>query len=95
MGGFTQNGIVNQCYCPERNYSDDGLYETQRDKMTEDYADSRILKHVATKKEEVLKQKAEALEQYDYIDENFVIVIQQKLITLKESVIDLLLGLRR
>ena len=34
--GFTQNGIVNQCYCPEREYSDDELYAHQRDKMTKD-----------------------------------------------------------
>lgn len=24
--GFTRNGIVNQCYCPERDYSDEDLY---------------------------------------------------------------------
>ena len=34
--GFTQNGIVNQCYCPEREYSENELYEHQRDKMTHD-----------------------------------------------------------
>lgn len=34
--GFTRNGIVNQCYFPERNYSDDELYEHLRDKMTRD-----------------------------------------------------------
>ncbi len=32
--GFTRNGIVNQCYCPERNYSDDDLYKHLRKKMT-------------------------------------------------------------
>ena len=34
--GFTRNGIVNQCYFPERNYSDDDLYVHLRDKMTRD-----------------------------------------------------------
>ena len=34
--GFTQNGIVHQCYCPEREYSDDDLYEHQRNKLTTD-----------------------------------------------------------
>lgn len=34
--GFTQNGIVNQCYCAERDYSENELYEHQRDKMTHD-----------------------------------------------------------
>lgn len=36
--GFTQNGVVNQCYCPEKDFSDDDLYEHQRDKMTKDIA---------------------------------------------------------
>lgn len=34
--GFTRNGIVNQCYYPERDYSDNELYNKQRDKMTKD-----------------------------------------------------------
>lgn len=34
--GFTQSGIVHQCYCPEREYSDDDLYTHQRDKLTTD-----------------------------------------------------------
>lgn len=34
--GFTQNGIVHQCYCPEREYSDEDLYTHQRDKLTTD-----------------------------------------------------------
>ncbi len=34
--GFTNKGIVHQCYCPERVYSDDDLYEHQRDKLTTD-----------------------------------------------------------
>lgn len=34
--GFTSKGIVHQCYCPERSYSDDDLYEHQRDKLTKD-----------------------------------------------------------
>lgn len=105
--GFTQTGIVNQCYCPEKEFSDNELYEHQRDKMTKDitkllspeykkrlielgvpkirewhfvtpyYKDSRILQHAATKKKEVLSQKASNPEQYDYIDDNFIIVIKQ------------------
>ncbi len=34
--GFTNNGIVHQCYCPERTYSDNDLYEHQRKKLTAD-----------------------------------------------------------
>ncbi len=34
--GFTNKGIVHQCYCPERVYSDDDLYDHQRDKLTTD-----------------------------------------------------------
>ncbi|MDF3005318.1 MAG: hypothetical protein K0S22_1790 [Oscillospiraceae bacterium] len=34
--GFTQSGIVHQCYCPEKNYSVDQNYEHLRDKMTKD-----------------------------------------------------------
>lgn len=34
--GFTRSGIVIQCYCAERVYSDNDLYEHQRDKMTTD-----------------------------------------------------------
>lgn len=36
--GFTNNGIVYQCYCPEKNYSSDELYEHLRDKVTKDIA---------------------------------------------------------
>ena len=34
--GFTNKGIVHQCYCPERSYPDQKLYEHQRDKLTID-----------------------------------------------------------
>lgn len=34
--GFTNTGIVNQCYCPEREYSDEDLYIHLRNKMTKD-----------------------------------------------------------
>ena len=34
--GFTNNGIVHQCYCPEREYSDNDLYAHQRDKLSAD-----------------------------------------------------------
>ena len=34
--GFTRSGIVHQSYCPEREYSDDELYNHQRDKLTTD-----------------------------------------------------------
>lgn len=36
--GFTKTGIVYQCYCPEKNYSDDDLYTHMRTKMTNDIA---------------------------------------------------------
>lgn len=105
--GFTQTGVVNQCYCPEKEFSDDDLYEHQRDKMSKDikkllsstykerlndlgvptirewhfvipyYKDSRILQHAATKKNEVLSKKVEDSKNYDYIDDNFTIVVKQ------------------
>lgn len=34
--GFTRNGILFQCYCPDEEYSPDVLYDKQRDKITED-----------------------------------------------------------
>lgn len=34
--GFTNKGIVHQCYCPERLYSDNDLYVHQRDKLSKD-----------------------------------------------------------
>lgn len=34
--GFTTSGVVTQCYYPERQYSDDELYEHMRNKMTRD-----------------------------------------------------------
>lgn len=34
--GYTHTGIVFQCYFPEKEYSDDELYKSQRDKMTRD-----------------------------------------------------------
>lgn len=105
--GFTRTGRVFQCYCPERDYSDDELYNHLRKKMTNDinklvslkygkrlkelgvlnikewhfvipqYKDSRILAHAESKRKEVLAYKTGNPEEYDYIDENFVIVIKQ------------------
>lgn len=34
--GFTKTGIVTQCYCPEKGYSDNELHEHLRNKMTTD-----------------------------------------------------------
>lgn len=34
--GYTKTGIVYQCYCPEKLYSDDELWEHQRNKVTKD-----------------------------------------------------------
>lgn len=48
--GFTRNGIVIQCYCPERNYSDNELYDHLRNKMTRDLGkllDSNYKKRLA------------------------------------------------
>lgn len=36
--GFTKTGIVYQCYCPEKEYTDDQLYNHMRNKMTKDVA---------------------------------------------------------
>lgn len=34
--GFTHSGIVYQCYCPSKNYSDQELYEHLREKVSQD-----------------------------------------------------------
>jgi hypothetical protein len=34
--GFTQSGVVNQCYCPEKLYEEQKLYEHLRQKMKND-----------------------------------------------------------
>lgn len=34
--GYTNKGIVHQCYCPERTYSDNELYDHLRNKLTAD-----------------------------------------------------------
>lgn len=34
--GFTNKGIVHQCYCPERSYSDNELYDHLRKKISND-----------------------------------------------------------
>ncbi len=34
--GYTLSGIAYQCYCPERNYSDEELHSHLRDKVTKD-----------------------------------------------------------
>jgi hypothetical protein len=36
LDGFTLQGDAYQCYCPERECSDDDLYNSQRDKVTRD-----------------------------------------------------------
>ena len=104
--GFTKTGIVYQCYCPEKQYSDDDLYEHLRNKMTKDinklvapayakrlkefgisnirewhfvipnYRDHRIIQHAASKTQEVLSTKRANPHQYDYIDDNFSIIIK-------------------
>lgn len=105
--GFTRTGRVYQCYCPEREYTDDELHNHLRDKMTDDinklitpkyakrlkelgvpvikewhfvipqYRDARIIQHAECKRQEVLSLKKSQPDIYDYIDDNFVIVIKQ------------------
>jgi hypothetical protein len=104
--GFTKKGIVYQSYCPEKEYSDDDLYDHLRDKVTKDigkllddkhmktlqgvgvelikewhfvipeYRDKRILEHLTTKKQEVLKLKNANPNKYNYIDDTFDTVIK-------------------
>lgn len=50
--GFTLDGVVNQCYYPEKDYTDDDLYVHQRDKMTTDI--SKLLNPVYKKRLEDL-----------------------------------------
>lgn len=105
--GFTCEGIVIQCYYPERNYTDNELYEHLRNKMTADiskllnkdyksklmklgvhqihewhfviplYKDSRIIEHATAKGKEVLERKKNEATLYDYIADDFKIVIKQ------------------
>lgn len=105
--GFTRQGRVYQCYCPEREYSDDDLYSHLRTKMSNDikkltnltyakrlkelgvprikewhfviprYKDSRIVTHAETKRQEVLILKTSDPDSYDYIDDEFIVVIKQ------------------
>lgn len=104
--GYTKTGIVYQCYCPERQYTDDELYEHLRNKMTKDiaklvnpeyakrlkglgireikewhfvipqYKDPRILQHGETKRKEVLEFKSNDPIQYDYISNDFEIIVK-------------------
>lgn len=48
--GFTHSGLSFQCYCPSTHYSQDELYENQRDKITKD------LKKLDTYKAELSKR---------------------------------------
>lgn len=48
--GFTKTGIVYQCYCPEKEYTDDELYAHMRAKMTKD-----IAKFISPDYEKILK----------------------------------------
>lgn len=50
--GFTMTGVVIQCYCPERNYSDNELYDHLRTKMTKDI--NKLLKKEYRKRLEEL-----------------------------------------
>jgi len=105
--GFTQGGVVHQCYCPEKNYSDNENYEHLRDKMTRDigklllpaYAkrlsdewgvppikewhfvipeqnDSRIVKHAATKRREVLAAKKANPTAFQHIHDDFIVIVK-------------------
>ena len=104
--GFTQTGIVYQCYCPEREYSENDLYNHLRDKMSDDigkilkksyakrlkelgvppikewhfvipfYKDLRIIKHAESKRIEVLRMKQSKPQEFDYISDNFKILIK-------------------
>jgi hypothetical protein len=62
--GFTKTGIVYQCYCPERKYTDEELYEHLRDKMTRDIAKLIDLKYA---------KKLKDLGLYDIKEWHFVI----------------------
>lgn len=104
--GFTMSGVVHQCYCPERAYSENELYEHQRTKMTNDinklidltyakrlqawgvppisewhfnipeYKDPRILAHAETKRQEVLAAKVASPKDFEYICDDFRIIIK-------------------
>lgn len=104
--GYTKTGVVYQCYCPEKKYSDDDLYKHLRSKMTKDInkllderyikklksigvklikewhfvipenKDPRILAHGVNKCKEVLSAKESNPTLYDFISEDFDIIIK-------------------
>jgi hypothetical protein len=104
--GFTRTGVVYQCYCPERDYKDEELYNHLRDKMTKDigklvkvdyakrlkslgineikewhfvipqYKDPRIIQHAETKRKDVLLLKNSNPHQYDYIHDDFAVIVK-------------------
>lgn len=43
--GFTHSGIVYQCYCPEKDYTDNELYNALRKKVTTDIAKLTNIKY--------------------------------------------------
>lgn len=105
--GFTSTGIVNQCYYPEGDYTDEEYYNHLRDKMTTDihklldpdykkrliafgvpiikqwhflipkYRDNKILNHAKNKADEVKQKRLSDIKQYDYISDQFEIVVQE------------------
>jgi hypothetical protein len=43
--GWTTDGLAFQCYCPERHYSQEELYEAARDKITRDIGKLKLYAH--------------------------------------------------
>lgn len=48
--GFTRSGKAFQCYCPDEHYTQDVLFEKQRDKITKDLQKLRIFENQLAKK---------------------------------------------
>jgi len=86
--GFTRSGIVHQCYCPERDYSDNELYTHQRDKLTTDI--DKLIKNAIRFKELGVPPVTEwHLNIPEYRDSRIIIHAQskqQEVLTAKRSV---------
>jgi hypothetical protein len=75
--GFTRSGVVHQCYCPERDYSDNELYTHQRDKLTADI--DKLMKNADRLKELGVPPVTEwHLDIPEYRDSRIIIHAQSK-----------------
>ncbi|MEO1770587.1 hypothetical protein [Candidatus Enterococcus ferrettii] len=63
LDGFTKNGIVFQCYCPEGKYDDDSLYEHLRTKLSKDIQKLLLPKNIKS----YSKMGIEKIKEWHYV----------------------------